>query len=450
MAVYCVKRFHSHWHYAAYYAAYGMYEFISKHTTDAVQGFFLLLFFEDRGYMTSIERREARYQRRKAGRDLKKQQRLSQYDDFGLVADVDNLYESFRQSMRNVTWKESVQRYEANALRKVMDTHKKLLAGESIQSPFAEFTLHERGKIRHIKSVHISERIVQKCLCNQVLVPILSNSLIYDNGASVKGKGVHFALRRFITHLVKYYRRNGSSNEGYALLIDFSKFFDSIDHQILFELLEKKISDERILDLARKFITVFGDGKSLGLGSQVSQICAVFFPDQLDHYIKEKLRIKFYGRYMDDLYLFHSDKEYLKECLEKIIGFCGKLKITVNMKKTRIVKLSQGVDFLKGKYYLLPSGRVLRRPAKDTTKRMKRKLVKFKSLVAIGKMTAEDVRTSYQSWRGNFRRRFNANRRIRFMDKLYNDLFLSDHGSNPNERKPWDKPKGGSQEKDQG
>ncbi|GHT88878.1 hypothetical protein FACS1894137_17460 [Spirochaetia bacterium] len=380
--------------------------------------------------MTSVERREARYQRRKAARDEKRQQKLSQYDDFNQIVDVDNLYESFLESMKGVAWKESVQRYEANAFRNVKETHRKLLAGESVQSDFAEFTLNERGKIRHIKSVHISERIVQKCLCNKALVPILSNSLIYDNGASVKGKGVHFAIKRFIAHLSKFYRQNNYSNNGYALLIDFAKFFDSIDHQVLFKLLENKIKDDRILDLTKKFIRVFGDGKSLGLGSQVSQICAIFYPDQLDHFIKENLDIKFYGRYMDDSYLIHADKEYLKECLEKITVFCEKLKIKINIKKTRIVKLSQGVEFLKGKYLLLPSGRVLRRPCKDSTRRMRRKLIKFKGLVNSGKMTYDNLRTSYQSWRGNYKRRFDAYHRIRYMDKLYNDLFISEHTKN--------------------
>jgi hypothetical protein len=381
--------------------------------------------------MNSRERHEARFQRRAAGREAKRQQKLSQYDDFGRVADADNLYQAFRNSMKGVGWKESVQRYEANALRNIAETRRKLLAGESVQSGFVEFTLRERGKIRHIKSVHISERIVQKCLCDQVLVPLLSHSLIYDNGASIKGKGTHFAIKRLVAHLTSFYRKNGNSNNGYALLIDFSKFFDNIDHSVLFELHEGVIKDARIRELTKNFITVFGDGKSLGLGSQVSQICAIFYPDRLDHFIKEMLRIKYYGRYMDDLYLIHESREYLEQCLKDIQAVCDILKITINTKKTRIVKLSQGVEFLKGKYFLLPSGKVLRRPSKDSTKRMRAKLRKFKRLVDAGKMKHEDLRTSYQSWRGSYKRRFNAYHRIRFMDKLYNQLFISEHTAVP-------------------
>jgi len=378
-------------------------------------------------YMTSEERREARYQRRVAGRAERKNKKLSQYDSFELITDVDNLNTAFHNSMRGVAWKESVQRYEANALRNILDTKKRLLAGENIHHGFVEFYLHERGKVRHIKSIHISERIVQKCLCDQVLVPILSNGLIYDNGASMKGKGVHFSLRRFVAHLSRFFRHNGYSNNGYVLSIDFSKYFDSIDHELLLQMFEKEIKDERVLELTRNFISVFGDGKSLGLGSQVSQISAIYFPNRLDHFIKEKLKITYYGRYMDDLYLIHESKDYLKYCLAEIKKICDQLKITVNMRKTHIEKLGHGIEFLKGKYKLLPSGKVLRLPGKASTKRMRRKLVKFKSLIDNGKMDYKDLRTAYQSWRGNYRRRFQAYHRIRYMDKLYNDLFIKTH-----------------------
>jgi len=377
-------------------------------------------------HMNSSERREARFQRRKAAREAKRHEKLSPHDDFGRVVDFDNLYRAFSDSMRGVAWKESSQKFRANAMRNLADIRRRLLAGESVHRGFVEFTLRERGKARLIRSVHISERIVQKCLCDQALVPILSSSLIHDNGASVKGKGVHFALRRLILHMTRFYRESGS-NDGYALQIDFSKFFDNVDHGTLFALLDGRIRDERVLGMTKAFVGTFGDGKSLGMGSQVSQICAIFYPDRLDHFVKEILHVKYYGRYMDDLYLIHADREYLSRCLSRIEEVCASLGITINKKKTRIARLASGVGFLQGKYRLLPSGRVLRLPRKGPTKRMRRKLTKFKSLIDSGKMSHGDLRTSYQSWRGNFRRRFDAYHRVRYMDKFYNDLFISDH-----------------------
>jgi retron-type reverse transcriptase len=381
--------------------------------------------FSTEKIMTSEERKQARYQRRKAERDGKKQSFFSKYDDFSLITDPNNLYASFNKSKRGVSWKESVQRYEANVLVNIAETIQKLNGGESVSCGFAEFDLNERGKVRHIKSIHISERIVQKCLCDQVLVPIMSRPLIYDNGASLKNKGLHFSIRRLITHLSKYFRHY-KTNEGYCLEVDFSKYFDSIRHDILFNAIQKYIKDEQIIKLLYDFITPFGGGVSLGLGSQVSQISAIFHASPLDHYIKEKCRIKYYGRYMDDLYLLHPSKDYLIKCLEGIKKICEQLGIAINTRKTRITKLKDGVHFLKGVYTLNSIGKVIRRANPESRKRIRRKLKKFKNLVETGHMTQNDVYTAYQSWRGNYRRRFHAYHTIKRMDGLYNRLFIDD------------------------
>jgi hypothetical protein len=194
-------------------------------------------------------------------------------------------------------------------------------------------------------------------------------------------------------------------------------------------MLDRDIQDRRILDLTKKFIAVFGEGKSLGLGSQVSQIAAIYFPSKIDHFVKDFRGEKFYGRYMDDLYVIHHDKEHLKQLLLEIETICASLKITINKKKTGIVKLAAGMNFLQGKHILLPSGKILRRPCKDSTKRTRRKLKKFKALIDSGKMDFKALRTSYQSWRGNYKKRFDAYHRVRFMDKLYSELFIAKHTS---------------------
>jgi hypothetical protein len=127
---------------------------------------------------------------------------------------------------------------------------------------------------------------------------------------------------------------------------------------------------------------------------------------------------------MDDMYLIHSDKVYLRHCPVEIKKVCSALKITVNEKKNRIVKLSDGIRFLKGKYILSESGKVLRLPHPDGAKRMRRKLKKFTSLIDAGEMKFEDLRCAYRSWRGNFLKRFNARYCISNMDALYNKLFI--------------------------
>jgi hypothetical protein len=375
--------------------------------------------------MNSHERRQIRYKRRVEKREAKRQEKVSQYDNYENVADPDNLYIAFKKSRRGVSWKESIQRYEMNIFRNILETNRKLLVGENITHGFVEFDIMERGRPRHIKSVHISERVPNKNFCDMVLVPVVSRSLIYDNGASLKDKGLHFAIRRLIAHIGKFYRANGFSNDGYCLSIDFSKYFDSIRHDILFQQYDTMFNDKRIVSLIRDFVSPFGNGVSLGLGSQVSQISAILYPNRMDHYIKEVLRIKYYGRYMDDLYLIHKDKEYLEFCQSEIQRMCGTLGITVNQKKSKIIKLKQGIKFLKGNYSLMETGRIVRRADPNSRKRMRRKLNKFKELLETGKMTYNDVYAGYQSWRGNYLKRFDAYHTVRRMDGLYNRFFMA-------------------------
>jgi len=347
--------------------------------------------------LTSEQRRQGRHERRKANREAARTKQIGSCDNFDLVTDLDNLDAAFKEAKKSVQWKESVQRYEMNRIVNLIESRRKLLAGEDVQEGFIRFTLRERGKVRNIKGIQIAERVIQKCLCDQVLVPILSRPLIYDNGASLKGKGVMFAVKRLITHLCRYYRQNNYSNEGYALLLGFKSYYDNIDHDILMGLIKNEIKDQRIIALTEKFIRVFGDGKVLGLGSQVSQVAAIFYPNILDHFIKEKLRVKYYVRYMDDLSLIHRDKNFLENCLLEIEKVCLRLTITINMKKTHIVKLSYGVMFLKGKYPLTETGKVIRTPNRNAAIRIKRKLKKFKLLLEAGKMSFNDIRAAYQS-----------------------------------------------------
>ena len=156
--------------------------------------------------VTSEERKERRYQRRKAAREAKRREKIGKYDDFERVASLNSLYEAATEAAKGVTWKASVQRYHASLLFNISNTRADLLAGKDIRRGFICFTICERGKLRNIKSVHFSERVVQKSFCTNVLYPTFTRGLIYDNGASQEGKGTHFALRRLKTHLRRHFR----------------------------------------------------------------------------------------------------------------------------------------------------------------------------------------------------------------------------------------------------
>ena len=370
--------------------------------------------------MTSEERREARYQRRKSKRDLKRDIRIREYDSLKRVADMNSLVAACKKSKSGVSWKSSVQRYLMNRVKNAAKTSTSILTGKDIRKGFINFDIVERGKLRHISSVHFSERVVQRSLCANALLPVLTRGLIYDNGASMKGKGISFAVNRLKTHLHRHYRKYG--NEGYVLTIDFSNYFGSMRHEPIREILNKSFKDKRLVDFTMLFVDAFGD-VGMGLGSETSQIFAIAYPNSVDHCIKERLRIKGYGRYMDDMYLLHKSKARLRECLEVIRTECAKLGIRLNAKKTHITKLSKGFTFLKSQFFLTCTGRVILKAGRESIVRQRRKLKKFRKFMDKGLMTYGHIYNSYMSWRGYIGHK-NAYRTIQNMDSLFSTLFL--------------------------
>lgn len=346
--------------------------------------------------------------------------RVAGADDFERVMSFEHLWESYRLCRKRVAWKGSVQRYITRAPIEISNAHASLMSGKYRSGKYYEFVTYERGKRREIKSYTMRDRVIRRCFCDYALVPRICRSFIYDNGASMETKGYHFALNRIIRHLHEYYRENGS--EGYVLTFDFSKFFDSVSHANVKAILRKTFSDQRIVRFADAFIDEFGD-VGLGLGSDVSQIIALVSANALDHMFKEQLGIKRYGRYMDDGYLIHKDKKYLQYCLERIKVKCRELGITLNEKKTQIIKLSHGFTFLKARLYLLPSGKVIKKIYKRSVTRMRQKLKKLRQRVDAGKMTEQSVYQAYRSWRDGYAANFNARRTIRNMDRLYLKLY---------------------------
>lgn len=337
------------------------------------------------------------------------------------LLDLNNLHSSFLACKKSVGWKSSVQSYEANELFNLNRLRKSLSEQTYRQKPFFEFTINERGKTRHIKSLHISDRVLQRALCDLILFPAVKPYLAYDNGASVKGKGVEFTRKRLKTHLREFFRKNGK--DGYVLTIDFSKYFDSIRHDRLVSMLEEKIKDERTMALVRHLVGTFGDsGKGVGIGSQISQVAGIFYPTRIDSYCKTVRQCRFYGRYMDDTYIIDTSKERLKSVLDGIRRICGTLGIAINEKKTQIQRLKDGFVFLKMRYLFTSTGRIVVIPCRKTITRERRKLRKLHGMMTQGKITETEIAEQYRSWRGNIKR-FNAYRSVRSTDALYKSLF---------------------------
>ena len=379
--------------------------------------------------------------------------------DFDVLHDGNNLYEAFRKCKKGSIWKESVQRYEMNLLKNLNTAQKEIKTDTYKQLPFNEFTLCERGRLREIKAIHINDRVVLRSLCDNILTPYFTKYLIYDNGASLKDKGVEFSRNRLVTHLHKYYRQHGN-NEGYILLIDFTKFFDNVHHKKLMEEYSKRMKDDKVLNFMEKIIDTFkidvsymsdeeykscmdevfnaldyakidkrlltGEkfmGKSIGIGSQISQVSGLLYPTRIDNYCKIVKGLKYYGRYMDDTYIIHESKEYLQQLLSEIQAICKEYGIFINQKKTQIVKLSKTFTFLKVRYTFTDTGKVIKRMNKKSITRERRKLKKFRKFLDEGKMPYKDIENAYNSWRGSLKH-YSAHHTLRNMDNLYNKLFI--------------------------
>lgn len=369
--------------------------------------------------MTSEERREARYQRRKAKRDEARLKRSMTCGDFEEVFSFRHLYLSGKKCCKGVYWKNSTQRYIGNIIPNTAKTLRELETNSFHHRGFHEFDIMERGKKRHIRSVHITERAVQKCLCDYCIVPIYSASFIHDNSASLKRRGMDYALRRMVCHLQRHYRKYGL--KGGILLYDFHSFFDSAPHEPLFREAEKRLHDPRLRELANSFILDFGE-VGLGLGSQVSQTNALLLPNPLDHFFKEVLRIKAYGRYMDDGYAIHEDIDYLYLCLECADLICKEIGLELNRKKTVVVPLEDFYRWLKTKFILTPTGKVVLKMNKESTKIIRRKLRSFKGKYENSDMTLKDIRSSLDSYHGHMKRG-NSYKVCQSTDHYFKSLF---------------------------
>lgn len=368
------------------------------------------------------------------------------------IFDGNVLYESFLKAKQGSDWKPQVQRFEMNLLFELSELQQEHETGNHVFLPSTEFTLHERGKVRRITGEQIHDRVAKHALCDEILTPAVRKYLIYDNSASIKGRGIDFSRNRLLHHLRRYYTLHGS-NDGYILLIDFSKYYDNIRHDRLMEQFEKYIHDERSLNFLRKVIDrskvdvsymddeeyercmekVFNSlayqdvdkslltgekfmYKHLNIGDQVAQIAGIIYPIPIDNYVKIVKGVKFYGRYMDDSYAIHESKEFLQELLQGIIAIATELGITVNIRKTRICKLSSLWRFLQVQYSLTETGRIIQ---KINPKRLTCMRRKMKKLVHI--LTEKEFDNWYGSWFRNHYRIMSKQQREN-MDRLYNNL----------------------------
>lgn len=367
------------------------------------------------------------------------------------IYNEDALLRAFLIAKRGSDWKWSVQAFENNLSVEIAEIAEQIVNRTYKLKPNTNFELKERGKTRWISGEHISDRVVKHVLCDNVLMPVVLPKLIYDNSASIKGRGIDFARCRLLVMLRKYYRQHG--NDGYILLMDYSKYYDNIRHDKLMEIFRSLPIDETSLWLieqslkrdeidvsymndeqyARCMDDVFDSlkyqsvdkslltgekmmRKHLNIGDQLSQVAGILYPCQVDNFIKIVLGCKYYLRYSDDSLIIHHDKEFLEKTLEQIRTKATEEGLTLNPKKTRIVKLSSLWRFMQIQYSLTDTGRIIQKINPKQLTRMRRKLKKL-----AHKLPADELTQLYSSW---FRAHYKtmSKRQRANMDNLIKEL----------------------------
>ena len=327
------------------------------------------------------------------------------------------LYKGLKKSCCNVRWKDSVTGYEANGLKNTYLLRQSLLDGTYKISGYQRFKVHE-PKEREIVATRLKDRQFQRSLCDNVLYPQITRSFIRDNCACQREKGVDDALDRLTVHLRRYYFKHGPN--GWALKCDIRHYFAETPHDVAKAAIRKRLTDQRAAYYTDAIIDSFGGDKGIGLGSQVSQITELAVLDDLDHYIKERLRIKHYLRYMDDFILIHEDKSVLRAALAEIEKRLSALGMTLN-KKTQILPLKNGVLWLKWRFVLTDTGKVIRKICMKSVVRERCKLRKMAKLAVAGRIPVAAITESFITWKAHAQRG-NCRKIVADMQKLYDKL----------------------------
>ena len=362
---------------------------------------------------------------------------MEQVSDFQRVYDFGNLYAAFLKARKGKRGKPSVAKFEANLLEALSLLSELLKNKTYTMSQYFVFKVYE-PKERVVMTNAFKDKVVQHSLCDNVLEPAFSKSFIRDNYASQRGRGTHDGLYRLEEFMRSYYfsrkaqaeresREEGLPRlspaeyaDGWVLKCDVSKYFYSIRHEPLKRMVRQYIKDPDVLWLIDLIIDSTPD-PGIPIGNQTSQWFAVMYLSGLDHFIKEKLKIKYYGRYMDDFFLIHEDKAYLQYCKKEIEKYVAGLGLSLN-NKTNIFPLRNGIDFLGFHTYLTDTGKVIIKPRPRGIVKMRRKLRVFKRKLDAGKMAFADIKTSFVSFKGHLKH-CNAHRIIVRLNALFDKIF---------------------------
>lgn len=331
-------------------------------------------------------------------------------DLFDDAQDMNKLLKAFYLYYRNTSWKAGVQSWEMFHLCHLNNLRKSLKNGTYKHDPCNEFFIIERGVKRCIDALTTKDSVLHRELAEFQIGDLVSKSLIYDNGANLKDKGVAFTRKRVKKFLVRFMNKHGLN--GYVLTTDFSGYYASIRHDILMDDLRKIISDERLLKLLEAGLKQYGEEVRIGLGSPLSTFYALLYGDKTDRFCTCVKGCPNYIRHADDIWMAHESREFLENLLQELSIEAAKKGLKLNLKKTKIRSLSRGFTFLKVRYVITKdTHKILELPNKKIFIKEKRKL----------KHGIQNRGSQYYSWRRSLKR-FDCHKKLIKLDSFYKEI----------------------------
>lgn len=331
---------------------------------------------------------------------------------------VDALFDSMNKCAKGVRWKGTVAFFRHNWTDEIPKLSDQLHNGSYKERRAKFFTITE-PKVREIMSIHFRDRVYQRSLNDVAIYPQVSRSFIADNFACQKGKGTLAARQRLEEYLHRYYRKHGT--DGYILKMDIKGYYPNMNHRFAEKMLSEYLDDDTYQMAARVLQHLPGE-VGYNPGSQIVQIVGITALDDTDHYIKERLGVKYYIRYMDDFLIIHHDRETIEGYLAAIRAKLEGQGMRINESKTFIQKVRDPVMHLGFIYRLTPSGKVvvLADPAK--IKHEKKKVMRMIAKVRKGEMTKHDVDVHFKAFKGSVRYG-NSHQLIYRLNRWYESLW---------------------------
>ncbi len=315
---------------------------------------------------------------------------------FNELISIESLFIAWSEFRKGKTKRRDVQEFSRHLEKNIFRLQRELVEKKYKHSPYSSFYIHD-PKVRHIRKASVKDRLVHQAAYT-ILTRIYEPRFVNDLYSSRVGKGTHAGVNALTSMTLKVSRN--LTQPCWALKCDVSKFYDSVDHAALLDLIRITITDPSAQWLLTEIVESFHHegtpGKGLPIGNLTSQIFTNIYLNELDQFVKQTLRVKYYARFADDLVLLSTGKKELQNYLPLIKKFLQeRLKLQLHPKKVSIRPLHQGVDFLG--YVVLPHHRVLRT---KTKRRMLRKLDQRLNECFSDLVSKESLNQTLQSYLG--------------------------------------------------